>query len=69
MSSNGISREWLKIAAGYIEARGFMTDGNSTSDEVQAAAFIFDNGIFFLNDEGRTEIRQALLDKYEAGQC
>lgn len=60
-----VSSEWLKIAARMIDARSAQCDGSSSPEHVRAMAFIFDEGIFFLGNEGMAEVKKMLLDKYE----
>jgi hypothetical protein len=55
-----------EIAAKMIEAKGFSLGNLSTDDEVEAAAFVFDQGIFFLPEAARAEVVQMLRKPAEA---
>jgi hypothetical protein len=64
MSKAQVSNEWMKIAAQMIEAKSASVDSTSTPDEVKAMAWLFDNGVFYLSDDGMSEFKDALLSRY-----
>lgn len=42
----------MRIAAKMCDERKFQMNGDSTPDEIEAGAWLFDNGIFFGGPEG-----------------
>lgn len=56
---------WLKIAAEMIDARSMRVSQLTTEAELKAAAFIFDNGVFFLGADGMEGVKQMLLERHE----
>ena len=65
---NEITHEWLKIAADMIDAKKATIDGNSSDNEVHAASFLFDQGIFFMGPDGMSHVKEVLLEKYSSSE-
>lgn len=51
------------IAASMCEAREIKLSDSSTDDEIAAAAFIFDNGVFYSGPSGCDKIAATLREK------
>ena len=49
-------KDWRLIAADMIEAAHFSVDGLTDESTLTAAAFVFDEGIFFLPESARAEV-------------
>lgn len=49
-----------ELAAQIIDARQCSLSKDTDPDYVVAAAFVFDNGIFFLGSEGMAEVARQL---------
>jgi len=56
----GEGKLWQEIAADMIEANGFKISGDADEATVNAAAFVFDQGILYLPPSGKAEIVVAL---------
>jgi hypothetical protein len=46
--SGKLTKDQMLIAAGMIDARKVSITDASTEDQIAAAAFLFDNGVFYL---------------------
>ena len=60
-----LTPERFKLAADIIDAKRFSSSTDDSPDQIWAAAFIFDEGIFFLGEEGMAEVKRMLLDRYD----
>lgn len=49
-----------EVAAQILEAKSFSLSNQSSDDYVEAAAWVFDNGIFYLGKAGVEEVIIAL---------
>lgn len=57
-----VSKDWRLIAADMIDARHFELSGDADIDgpEMVAASFVFNEGIYYLGDEGMAEVSKML---------
>lgn len=51
------------IAAEMCDAREFKLSDSTSDDEMAAAAFIFDNGVFHLGPDGCDQVAAVLREK------
>lgn len=61
-----LTPERFKLAADIIDAKRFSSSPDDGADQIWAAAFIFDQGVYFLGEKGMADVKRMLLDTYEA---
>lgn len=64
-----LTPERFKLAADIIDAKRFSASAGDSEDMIWAAAFIFDEGIFYLGENGMAEVKQMLLATYQEARA